>query len=190
MILLIDNYDSFTYNLYQYLGILGANVRVVRNDEVTVEDVEILSPHGIVISPGPCSPKESGISNDIISNLGASIPILGVCLGLQCIGHTFGAKVGRAGEIVHGKTSTIQHDGLGVLSGIPSPLEAIRYHSLVVYRDSLPDCLKVTAWTQNGLVMGLRHHDLPIEGIQFHPESIMTPSGKEILGNYLEQCRG
>jgi anthranilate synthase/aminodeoxychorismate synthase-like glutamine amidotransferase len=185
LLLLIDNYDSFTYNLYQYLSELGAQVHVVRNDQVTVEEVEALAPERIVISPGPCTPREAGISNELIQRLGPRVPLLGVCLGHQCIGHAFGATVDRAGEIMHGKTSIIHHDGRGVLAGLPNPLEAIRYHSLVVYREGLPDCLGVTAWTDNGLIMGLRHREYPIEGVQFHPESIMTPQGKDLLRNFL-----
>ena len=186
MILLLDNYDSFTYNLYQYLCELGAQVRVERNDCVTVEDVEDLAPERIVVSPGPCTPNDAGISIDLIRQLGPHVPVLGVCLGHQCIGQAFGGRVDRAGEIMHGKTSVIHHDGRGVLQGLPDPMEAIRYHSLVVYRDGLPDTLEVTAWTDSGLIMGVRHREFPIEGVQFHPESIMTPQGKDILRNFLE----
>ncbi len=186
MILLLDNYDSFTYNLYQYLCELGAQVRVERNDCVTVEDVEDLAPERIVVSPGPCTPNDAGISIDLIRQLGPRVPVLGVCLGHQCIGQAFGGRVDRAGEIMHGKTSVIHHDGRGVLQGLPDPMEAIRYHSLVVYRDGLPDTLEVTAWTDSGLIMGVRHREFPIEGVQFHPESIMTPQGKDILRNFLE----
>ena len=186
MILLIDNYDSFTYNLYQYLSELGAQVQVARNDKITLEEVEALSPERIVISPGPCTPREAGVSNEVISRLGPRIPILGVCLGHQCIGYAFGGRVDGAGEIMHGKTSIIHHDGRGVLEGLPSPLEAIRYHSLAVYREGLPEELEVSAWTEKGLIMGLRHREYPIEGVQFHPESIMTPEGKDLLRNFLE----
>ena len=186
MILLLDNYDSFTYNLYQYLSELGAQVRVERNDCVTVEDVEDLAPERIVVSPGPCTPNDAGISIDLIRQLGPRVPVLGVCLGHQCIGQAFGGRVDRAGEIMPGKTSVIHHDGRGVLQGLPDPMEAIRYHSLVVYRDGLPDTLEVTAWTDSGLIMGVRHREFPIEGVQFHPESIMTPQGKDILRNFLE----
>ncbi len=190
MILLIDNYDSFTYNLYQYLCELGAEVVVRRNDELTPEDVESLEPTGIVVSPGPCTPKEAGVSNDVILRWGPTIPTLGVCLGHQCIGSAFGGVVDRAGEIMHGKTSMVHHDGKGVFKGLPDPFEAIRYHSLAVYKEDLPDSLEVTAWTDNGIIMGLRHKEHPIEGIQFHPESIMTPVGKDLLQNYLDQVYG
>ena len=187
MLLLIDNYDSFTYNLYQYLSELGAEVMSVRNDKITLEDIEAMPLEGIVVSPGPCTPREAGVSNDVIRHFGKKLPILGVCLGHQCIGHTYGARVDRAGEIRHGKTSLIHHNGKGVLAGLPSPFEAIRYHSLVVYPDTLPDCLEVTAWTENGLIMGLRHKEYPVEGVQFHPESIMTPVGKPLLKNFLDR---
>jgi anthranilate synthase/aminodeoxychorismate synthase-like glutamine amidotransferase len=190
MLLMIDNYDSFTYNLYQYLSELGAEVVTVRNDKATVEEMEELAPRGIVISPGPSTPLEAGVSNDVIRRFGAETPILGVCLGHQCVGQVYGATVGRAGEIRHGKTSMIHHDGEGVLAGLPNPFEAIRYHSLVVYPETVPDCLKVTAWTDNGLVMGLRHRDYPVEGVQFHPESIMTPMGKPLLQNFLDRLEG
>jgi len=186
VILLIDNYDSFTYNLYQYLSELGAEVRVVRNDRTTVEDVEALRPRGIVISPGPCTPREAGISVELVRRLAGRVPILGVCLGHQCIGEAFGGRVVGAGEIVHGKTSLVHHTGQGVLRGLPDPFPAVRYHSLVVERDSLPEELEVTAWTEKGLVMGLRHRRLPVEGVQFHPESIATPVGKQILQNFLD----
>ena len=186
MILLIDNYDSFTYNLYQYLSELGADVNVVRNDQVSLEDIDALKPERIVISPGPCTPREAGISNDVVRHFGPKLPTLGVCLGHQCIGDAYGATVGYAGEIMHGKTSLVHHDGKGVFRGLPNPLEGIRYHSLAVYRDTLPPELEVTAWTDSGVVMGLRHSEYPIEGIQFHPESIMTQSGKELLRNFLE----
>lgn len=186
MLLMIDNYDSFTYNLYQYLSELGAEVVTVRNDKITLEDIEAMAPQGIIISPGPSTPLAAGISNDVIRRFGPRLPTLGVCLGHQCVGHVYGARVDRAEEIRHGKTSMIHHDGKGVLAGLPSPLEAIRYHSLVVYPESLPDCLEVTAWTDNGLVMGLRHKEYPVEGVQFHPESIMTPEGKPLLQNFLD----
>jgi anthranilate synthase/aminodeoxychorismate synthase-like glutamine amidotransferase len=187
MLLLIDNYDSFTYNLYQYLSELGAEVVTVRNDKITLEDIEAMAPEGIVVSPGPCTPRDAGISNDVIRYFGPKLPILGVCLGHQCIGHVYGARVDRAGEIRHGKTSMIHHHDKGVLAGLPSPFEAIRYHSLVVYPETLPDCLEITAWTDNGLIMGLRHKEYPVEGVQFHPESIMTPMGKPLLKNFLER---
>ena len=185
MILLIDNYDSFTYNLYQYLCELGAEVSVVRNDKITLGQIRNMNPEKIVVSPGPCTPDKAGISNEVVREFGPLIPVLGVCLGHQCVGQTFGGIVGKAGEIMHGKTSLIHHDGEGVFSGIPSPFEAIRYHSLVVYEEDLPNELEVTAWTQNGIVMGIRHKEYDIQGIQFHPESIMTQYGKEILGNFL-----
>ena len=189
MILLIDNYDSFTYNIYQYLCELGADVSVARNDEITLEEIEDLSPEKIVISPGPCTPEKAGISNDVVRHFGPTIPTLGVCLGHQCIGHAYGGVVGGAGEIMHGKTSLIHHDGKGVFAGLPNPFEAIRYHSLAVYREDLPDELEVTAWTDNGIVMGLRHKSDKVEGIQFHPESIMTKVGHDLLRNFLEHRR-
>tara|TARA_B100001123_G_scaffold103752_1_gene120232 strand:+ start:1035 stop:1601 length:567 start_codon:yes stop_codon:yes gene_type:complete len=186
MILLIDNYDSFTYNLYQYLTELGAKVTVERNDCIKLGDVRRLRPAKIVISPGPCTPIEAGISTDVIREFGMDVPILGVCLGHQCIGQAFGATVGYAGEIVHGKTSIIKHDGEGVFQGIPNPMKGIRYHSLAVYEDTLPSELKATAFSNTNVVMGLRHTVYPIEGIQFHPESIMTEHGKDLLRNFLE----
>ena len=185
MLLLLDNYDSFTYNLYQYLSELGADVTVIRNDKTTIEDIEGMAPEGIVISPGPCTPSEAGISNDVIRHFGAKLPVLGVCLGHQCIGEAYGATVDRAGEIRHGKTSMVHHDGKGVFAGLPYPFEAIRYHSLVIYPETLPDCLEVTARTDNGLIMGVRHTEYPVEGVQFHPESIMTKVGHDLLRNYL-----
>ena len=187
MILLIDNYDSFTYNLYQYLCELGADVTVVRNDKVTPDDVDAMKPQGIVISPGPCTPKEAGISNDVILRFGPTVPTLGVCLGHQCIGDAYGGKVDRAGEIMHGKMSMIHHDGKGVFEGLPNPFEAIRYHSLAVFTEGLPDALEVTARTDKGIIMGLRHKEHPVEGIQFHPESIMTEVGKDLLQNFLNR---
>ena len=187
MLVMIDNYDSFTYNLYQYLSELGAEVMTFRNDKITLEEIEDLSPQGIVISPGPSTPLQAGISNDVIRHFGPKLPTLGVCLGHQCVGHVYGAKVDRAGEIRHGKTSMIHHNGAGVLSGLPQPFEAIRYHSLVIYPETVPDCLEVTAWTDNGLIMGLRHKEYPVEAVQFHPESIMTPDGKHLLQNFLDR---
>ena len=187
MILLIDNYDSFTYNLFQYLSELGAEVVTVRNDKITLGEIEAMPLEGIIVSPGPSTPLEAGISNDVVRNFGPKIPTLGVCLGHQCVGYVYGAKVDRAGEIRHGKTSMIHHYGKGVFAGLPNPFEAIRYHSLVVYPETLPDSLEVTAWTDNGLVMGLRHKEHPVEGVQFHPESIMTPHGKALLQNFLDQ---
>ena len=187
MLLMIDNYDSFTYNLYQYLCELGAEVEVVRNDKISLEEITDMDPEGIIISPGPSTPLEAGISNDVISHFGPNIPTLGVCLGHQCIGYVYGAIVDRSDEILHGKTSMVTHNGVGVLAGLPDPFEAIRYHSLVVYPETIPDTLEVTARTDNGLVMGLRHKEYPIEGVQFHPESILTPDGKHLLQNFLDQ---
>ena len=186
MILLIDNYDSFTYNLYQYLCELGADVRVVRNDETTVDEIEKMAPEKIVVSPGPRTPEKAGISNDVVRHFGPRVPTLGVCLGHQCVGYSYGGTVGPAGEIMHGKMSLIHHDGKGLFNGVPNPFEAIRYHSLAVYRDDLPAQLEVTAWTDNGIIMGVRHNTHPVEGIQFHPESIMTKVGKDILRNFLD----
>jgi anthranilate synthase component 2 len=186
MLLLIDNYDSFTHNLYQYLAELGSELRVVRNDQLSLEDVEEMAPERIVISPGPCTPREAGISVALIRHFAGRVPILGVCLGHQCIGQAFGGVVAGAGEIVHGKTSLIHHTGAGVLGGLPTPFEAIRYHSLSVQRQDLPEELDVTAWTESGVIMGLRHRTHPVEGVQFHPESIMTAVGKQILRNFLE----
>ena len=185
MILLLDNYDSFTYNLYQYLCELGAEVRVVRNDSATLEELEDMAPEKIVVSPGPSTPEKAGISNDVVRHFGASTPTLGVCLGHQCVGYAYGGTVGPAGEIMHGKMSQVHHDGKGLFGGLPDPFEAIRYHSLAVYREALPDELEVTAWTDNGIIMGVRHRTHPVEGIQFHPESIMTGVGKGILRNFL-----
>ena len=187
MILIIDNYDSFTYNLYQYLSELGADVTVVRNDKVTVEQIEESRPQGIVVSPGPCTPREAGISQEVILRMGPQVPTLGVCLGHQCVGQAYGATVGPAGEIMHGKMSQIHHRGAGVFRGLPDPFPAIRYHSLAVHYDTVPDCLEVTAWTGNGLIMGLRHKEHPIQGVQFHPESIMTTVGHDLLRNFLAE---
>ncbi len=187
MILLIDNYDSFTYNLYQYLCELGVQVEVVRNDRVTVEEIESLKPEKIVISPGPCTPKEAGISIATVRHFAGRLPILGVCLGHQAIGEAFGATVAGAGEIVHGKTSLIHHDGRGIFRGLPDPFEAIRYHSLAIQRDGFPeDQLEITAESESGVIMGVRHRRYPIEGVQFHPESILTAVGKDLLRNFLE----
>jgi len=185
MLLLIDNYDSFTYNLFQYLCELGQEVMVVRNDKTTIAEIERMKPERIVISPGPGTPDRAGISNEAIRHFGPKIPILGVCLGHQCVGYSYGAVVERAGEIMHGKSSLIHHNGEGVLQGLPNPFPAIRYHSLAVMRNGLPDCLEVTAWTDNGIIMGLRHREYPVEGVQFHPESIMTEVGKDLLRNFL-----
>lgn len=185
MVLLIDNYDSFTYNLYQYLCELGAEVVVRRNDEITLDEIAALGPDRIVISPGPCGPEQAGISVAVIRTFGPRIPILGVCLGHQCIGYAYGGRVVRADRVMHGKTSLIYHDGKGVFRGLPSPFEAIRYHSLVVERRTLPACLEITAQTTSGTIMGLRHRAYPVEGVQFHPESIMTSVGKDLLRNFL-----
>jgi len=186
MLLLIDNYDSFAYNLFQYLSELGEEVIVVRNDKMSLDEMEKLSPQRIVISPGPGAPEQAGISNEVIRHFGAHLPILGVCLGHQCIGYCYGGRVDRAGEIKHGKSSLIYHDGKALFSGLPNPFPAIRYHSLAVMRDDLPDCLEVSAWTENGLIMGLRHRQFPVDGVQFHPESIMTEVGKDLLKNFLQ----
>jgi len=185
MVLMIDNYDSFTYNLVQYLGELGADVRTIRNDALTIADIEAMAPDRIVVSPGPCTPNEAGISVAAITHFAGQIPILGVCLGHQSIGQAFGGKVVRAGRLMHGKTSEILHDGRGVFRGVPSPFTAVRYHSLLVEADSLPDCLEVTARTDLGEIMGLRHRELAVEGVQFHPESIATEHGREMLRNFL-----
>ena len=184
-VLLIDNYDSFTYNLVQYLGELGAEVSVFRNDEISIEGIEEKQPDRILISPGPCTPKEAGISVEVVKRLGASIPILGVCLGHQSIGEAFGGKVIRADEIMHGKTSEIHHNGKGVNANLPNPFVATRYHSLIIEKESLPDVLEITSWTEDGTIMGVRHKSLPIEGVQYHPESILTNVGKDLLRNFL-----
>lgn len=186
MVLVIDNYDSFTFNLVQYLGELGETVQVVRNDKSTLEGVEKLRPTRIVISPGPCTPKEAGMSCDIISHFAGRIPILGVCLGHQCIGAAFGGKIVRAGRLMHGKTSLIYHDGRTIFQDLPNPFEATRYHSLLVERESLPAVLEVSAETAEGEVMGLRHKTHVVEGVQFHPESILTAVGKDLLSNLLK----
>ncbi len=186
MVLVIDNYDSFTYNLVQYLGELGAHMEVRRNDQISLEEIERLSPERIVISPGPKTPSEAGISLDLIRTFAGRVPILGVCLGHQAIGQAFGGKVVRAPEIMHGKTSRIHHDARTIFAGLPNPFLATRYHSLMVDRDGLPDCLEVSATSPDGLIMGLRHRAAPVEGVQFHPESILTDSGKQLLANFLE----
>lgn len=190
MILMVDNYDSFTFNLVQYLGELGGDVLVKRNDEISVDEIRTLAPSHIVISPGPCTPNEAGISLELIRQLGGEIPLLGVCLGHQAIGQVFGGKVVHAGRVMHGKTSMVHHTGEGVFRDLPSPYEVTRYHSLVIEKSSLPDCLEVTAWTEtDGAVeeiMGVRHRELPIEGVQFHPESILTQHGHQLLKNFLE----
>jgi anthranilate synthase/aminodeoxychorismate synthase-like glutamine amidotransferase len=187
VLLLIDNYDSFTYNLFQYLSELGEDVWVVRNDQVSLAEIGARSPERIVISPGPGTPEDAGIANDVIRRFGGKIPILGVCLGHQCVGYAYGAKVSRAGEIRHGKSSLIHHDGKGVFTGLRSPFPAIRYHSLAVEPDGLPECLEISARTENGIIMGLRHREFPVEGVQFHPESIMTGVGKDLLRNFLNR---
>ena len=186
MILVIDNYDSFTYNLVQYFGELGAEPLVRRNDGITLAEIAEMKPERICISPGPCTPKEAGISNDVLREFGGKMPILGVCLGHQCIGDVYGGDVVRAERLMHGKTSPILHNGENVFGGLPSPFEATRYHSLIVKRDTLPDCLAVTAWTAEGEIMGLAHKELPVFGVQFHPESILTSEGKRLLGNFLK----
>ncbi len=186
MIVLIDNYDSFTYNLVQALGELGAELKVVRNDQVGVSEIEDMKPSHLLVSPGPCSPREAGISVDAIRHFAGKVPILGVCLGHQSIGYAFGAKVVRAERLMHGKTSMIRHDGKGVFKGLSNPFEAMRYHSLIVDEESLPDCLEPTAWSERDELMGIRHRDLLVEGVQFHPESILTPEGVRLLKNFLE----
>ena len=185
MLLILDNYDSFTYNLVQYFGELGAEMKIFRNDALTVEEVKKLAPARICISPGPCTPNEAGISLELIRELGATTPILGVCLGHQSIGQIYGGDVVRADRLMHGKTSPIHHNGSSVFKGLPSPFEATRYHSLIVKRDTLPDCLEITAWTEEGEIMGLRHKEHPVHGVQFHPESILTEHGKQMLENFL-----
>lgn len=192
MLLMIDNYDSFTYNVVQYLGELGAEVHVVRNDEIQVADIESLAPEKIVLSPGPCTPNEAGISMEVVRAYAGKLPILGICLGHQSIGQVFGGSIVRARQVMHGKTSLVHHRGEGVFRGLTQPFEATRYHSLVVERESLPDCLEVTAWTETEAgevdeIMGLRHRELAIEGVQFHPESILTAHGHDLLRNFLEQ---
>ena len=188
MILMIDNYDSFTYNLVQYLGELGADVRVYRNDQITVAEIERLAPTKIVISPGPCTPTEAGISCEVIREFAGRVPLLGVCLGHQCIGEVFGGEIVRAPALFHGKTSMIYHDGKTIFRGLPRPFEATRYHSLVIRRETLPDCLELSAETDDGVIMGVRHRELLVEGVQFHPESILTREGKQLLGNFLSQA--
>jgi anthranilate synthase/aminodeoxychorismate synthase-like glutamine amidotransferase len=183
---MIDNYDSFTYNLVQYLGELGANIRVFRNNKITVQEIEKLSPERIVISPGPCTPKEAGVSIEVIKHFAGKTPVLGVCLGHQSIGAAFGGNIIRAPRLMHGKTSLIYHDGETVYKGLPNPFEATRYHSLLIERETLPDCLYITAWTDAGEIMGVRHKEYILEGVQFHPESILTAVGKDLLRNFLK----
>jgi anthranilate synthase component II len=188
MLLIIDNYDSFTYNLVQYFGEMGASLEVRRNDQITAEEVARMKPSHICISPGPCTPKEAGMSNEIIRRFGATTPLLGVCLGHQCIGHVFGGEVVRAGRLMHGKVSQIHHTSQSVFAGLPQDFEATRYHSLIIQRNTMPDCLEITAVAQDDAteVMGVRHKELPIHGVQFHPESILTHEGKKLLKNFLE----
>jgi anthranilate synthase/aminodeoxychorismate synthase-like glutamine amidotransferase len=186
VILVIDNYDSFTYNLVQYLGELGEVPKVWRNDKITIEEIEELAPERIVISPGPCTPNEAGISVDVARHFAGKVPMLGVCLGHQSIGQAFGGRIIRAERLMHGKTSMIEHDGLTVYKGLPSPFEATRYHSLVVERSTLPECLEISAETKEGEIMGLRHKEYQVEGVQFHPESILTSAGKDLLRNFLK----
>ena len=185
MVFVLDNYDSFTYNLVQYLGELGAEVEVRRNDQVTPAQVEAMRPERIVLSPGPCTPAEAGICCDVILRFGPAIPLLGVCLGHQCIGAAYGGRIVRAGRLMHGKTSPIRHGGIGLFAGLPNPFEATRYHSLLIERSSLPDCLAISADTAEGEIMGVRHRSYPVEGVQFHPESILTRAGKALLANFL-----
>jgi len=186
MLLLIDNYDSFTYNLYQYFSELGQEVKVARNDKITLDEIEALSPDRIVISPGPSHPLNAGISNDVIRRFGARLPLLGVCLGHQCIAHSYGGSVVKAGRIMHGKASQIEHSKQGIFKGLPHPFTAIRYHSLAVEEENLPDCFIITARSTDGTIMGIKHKEHPVEGIQFHPESFMTEHGKELLSNFLK----
>jgi anthranilate synthase component 2 len=187
MLLMIDNYDSFTYNLVQYFGELGQEVKVFRNDEITLQQIEALTPEYLVLSPGPCTPDEAGISLSAIAHFAGKLPILGVCLGHQSIGQAFGGKVVHARQLMHGKVSPVRHHDSGVFAGLPDPVTCTRYHSLVVERDSLPDCLEISAWTEDGEIMGLRHKTLPVEGVQFHPESILTEHGHAMLDNFLRQ---
>ncbi len=186
MILVLDNYDSFTYNLVQYLGMLGAELKVVRNDEVSVAEIEAMKPEKILVSPGPCSPAEAGVSVDVIRYFGEKLPVFGVCLGHQSIGHAYGGRVVRADRLMHGKTSPIHHDNTSVFKDMPNPFEATRYHSLIVEKASLPDCLRVTAWTEEGEIMGLAHKTLPVFGVQFHPESVLTQEGMTLMRNFVE----
>jgi para-aminobenzoate synthetase component 2 len=186
MILVIDNYDSFTYNLVQYLGEMGQEIVVRRNDKITLDEMEAMKPERIVISPGPCTPREAGVSVPLIQQFAGRIPILGVCLGHQSIGQAFGGEVIRNWRVLHGKTSQIKHDGRGVFTNLPNPFEATRYHSLVIRRETMPACLEITAETEEGEVMGVRHREFPVEGVQFHPESVMTPVGRDLLRNFLQ----
>lgn len=189
MLFMVDNYDSFTYNLVQYLGELDQDVHVYRNDKITIEEIGRMNPERIVISPGPCTPNEAGISIDVIKHFAGKIPILGVCLGHQSIGAAFGGEIIRAPKLMHGKTSLIHHDGKTIFENIPNPFEATRYHSLIIKRETIPDCLEINAWTEDGVIMGVRHKDFLIEGVQFHPESILTNVGKDILRNFIKLGR-
>ncbi len=186
MLVMIDNYDSFTYNLVQYLGELGEEVNTFRNDEISIREIEALNPDRIMVSPGPCTPNEAGISLAVIEHFKGKLPLMGVCLGHQSIGQAFGGKVVRAKQIMHGKTSKLEHNNVGVFKGLENPFTVTRYHSLVVERESLPDCLEITAWTDDGEIMGLRHKEMAIEGVQFHPESILTEHGHDLLQNFLD----
>lgn len=188
MILMIDNFDSFTYNLVQYLGEMGQELRVARNDEISVDDIVALAPQKIIVSPGPCSPDKAGVSVDVIKHFAGKLPLLGVCLGHQCIGQAFGGKIVRADHLMHGKTSPIFHDNKGVFAGLPSPFDATRYHSLLIEKSTFPECLEITAWTEEGEIMGVRHKEFALEGVQFHPESILTGEhGKVLLRNFVEK---
>lgn len=189
MLLMIDNYDSFTYNLVQYLGELGEDVRVFRNDKISIDEIAELNPDRIVVSPGPCSPREAGISIEVIKNFAGKIPLLGVCLGHQSIGAAFGAEIIRAPKLMHGKTSAVHHDGRTIYAGLPNPFDATRYHSLIIKKDTLPGSFEISAWTEDGIIMGVRHKDYILEGVQFHPESILTTSGKSLLKNFIELSR-
>ena len=186
MLLVIDNYDSFTYNLVQYFGELGAEVQVYRNDKISLDEIEKLAPSHLVISPGPCTPNEAGISVPVVERFGAKLPLLGVCLGHQSIAQAYGGRIVHAGQLMHGKTSMIHHHGTGLFTALESPFQATRYHSLVAERESLPDCLEITAWTEDGEIMGISHREYPVHGVQFHPESILTQHGHALLGRFLE----
>jgi para-aminobenzoate synthetase component II len=186
MILMIDNYDSFTYNLVQYMGELGADIRVERNDQITIDEIESLKPQKIVISPGPCTPEKAGVSVAVIQHFAGKVPLLGVCLGHQSVGAAFGGEVIKAGKLMHGKTSEVRHDGKTLFKNLPNPFTATRYHSLVLNRKTLPDCFEISAESDDNEIMGIRHKELPVEGVQFHPESILTPNGKDLLRNFIE----
>jgi anthranilate synthase/aminodeoxychorismate synthase-like glutamine amidotransferase len=190
MLLMIDNYDSFTYNLVQYFGELGEDVRVFRNDKISIQEIEAMRPDRMVVSPGPCTPKEAGISVAAIRHFAGKLPILGVCLGHQSMGAAFGGEIVRAPRLMHGKTSLIYHDGKTIFKGLPNPFEATRYHSLLIRKESIPDCLEISAWTESGEIMGARHKEFVIEGVQFHPESILTVAGKDLLRNFLKLRQG